>query len=55
MAEEICMVAWHPHLPDVVRNGTSKASGVAHVAELEGLKPENILVSGDELNGHGTL
>lgn len=50
LAEEIRMVAWHPHSSDVVRNGTSKASGVAHVAELEGLKPENILVFGDELN-----
>lgn len=50
LASDLRLVPWHPHSSDVIREGISKASGVAHVLEKEGLKPENVLVFGDELN-----
>ncbi|MGT2888249.1 bifunctional Cof-type HAD-IIB family hydrolase/peptidylprolyl isomerase [Streptococcus didelphis] len=50
LAEVLRLVRWHDNSSDVVLKGTSKALGVAKVAEHLGLKPENILVFGDELN-----
>ncbi|MGT2667715.1 bifunctional Cof-type HAD-IIB family hydrolase/peptidylprolyl isomerase [Streptococcus rifensis] len=48
--KDLRLVRWHPNSSDVVLTETSKAVGVAKVAEKEGLKPENIMVFGDELN-----
>lgn len=50
LAEQLRLVRWHDHSSDVVLKGTSKALGVSKVVEHLGLKPENILVFGDELN-----
>ncbi|MFC3931729.1 bifunctional Cof-type HAD-IIB family hydrolase/peptidylprolyl isomerase [Streptococcus dentapri] len=50
LAEQLRLVRWHDHSSDVVLKGTSKALGVAKVVEHLGLKPENVLVFGDELN-----
>lgn len=50
LAEHLRLVRWHDHSSDVVLKGTSKALGVSKVVEHLGLKPENILVFGDELN-----
>ncbi|EHJ52352.1 Cof-type HAD-IIB family hydrolase [Streptococcus macacae] len=71
LSKDIRFVRWHVNSSDVVKNGTSKASGLAHVLDKAGLKPENILFFGDgpndvEMfdyvglkiamgNGHGTL
>ncbi|EPW97166.1 bifunctional Cof-type HAD-IIB family hydrolase/peptidylprolyl isomerase [Streptococcus agalactiae] len=48
--EHLRLIRWHDHSSDVVLKGTSKALGVSKVVEHLGLKPENILVFGDELN-----
>lgn len=44
------MVRWHQYSSDVVAKDMSKALGVAQVLEREGLKPEQVLVFGDQLN-----
>ena len=50
LEEHLRLVRWHPHSSDVVLTNGSKASGVATVVEHLGLKPENVMVFGDELN-----
>lgn len=50
LAASLRLVRWHPHSSDVVPTEGSKAAGVAKVVEHLGLKPENVLVFGDELN-----
>lgn len=50
LRQELRLVRWHDHSSDVVLRGTSKALGVSKVVEHLGLKPENVLVFGDELN-----
>ena len=50
LAEQVRLVPWHIHSSDVVKNGVSKASGVAHVLDEEGLKPENVLFFGNGPN-----
>lgn len=50
LAEHLRLVRWHDNSSDVVLKGTSKALGVSKVVEHLGLKPENILVFGDERN-----
>ncbi|MET3557493.1 peptidyl-prolyl cis-trans isomerase B (cyclophilin B) [Streptococcus rupicaprae] len=50
LAQDLRMVRWHPNSSDVVIKDTSKALGVAQVLEALKLKPENVLVFGDELN-----
>ncbi|WP_159330757.1 bifunctional Cof-type HAD-IIB family hydrolase/peptidylprolyl isomerase [Streptococcus pyogenes] len=50
LAEHLRLVRWHDNSSDVVLKGTSKALGVSKVVDHLGLKPENILVFGDELN-----
>ncbi|KGR72216.1 bifunctional Cof-type HAD-IIB family hydrolase/peptidylprolyl isomerase [Streptococcus phocae subsp. salmonis] len=50
LADHLRLVRWHDNSSDVVLKGTSKALGVSKVVEHLGLKPENILVFGDELN-----
>ncbi|WP_303974125.1 bifunctional Cof-type HAD-IIB family hydrolase/peptidylprolyl isomerase [Streptococcus merionis] len=50
LAQDLRLVRWHDHSSDVVLKGTSKALGVSKVVEHLGLKPENVLVFGDELN-----
>ena len=50
LSKDLRMVRWHPHSSDVVSAKGSKASGVQKVIEKLGLKPENLLVFGDELN-----
>lgn len=50
LAESLRLVRWHPHSSDVVPVGGSKATGVEKVVEYLNLKPENVLVFGDELN-----
>ena len=44
------LVRWHEHSSDVVPISGSKAAGVAKVVDQLGLKPENVMVFGDELN-----
>ena len=44
------MVRWHRYSSDVVPISGSKATGVEKVVEYLGLKPENVMVFGDELN-----
>ncbi|MBJ8349915.1 Cof-type HAD-IIB family hydrolase [Streptococcus zalophi] len=50
LSKDLRLVRWHKHSSDVVRKGISKASGLAKVLEKTGLKPENVLVFGDEKN-----
>ncbi|VTS20063.1 bifunctional Cof-type HAD-IIB family hydrolase/peptidylprolyl isomerase [Streptococcus pseudoporcinus] len=50
LAQHLRLVRWHDNSSDVVLKGTSKALGVSKVVDHLGLKPENILVFGDELN-----
>ena len=50
LASEIRLVPWHEHSSDVVKNGISKASGVAHVLESQNLKPINAMMFGDGPN-----
>ena len=50
LAKDIRFVRWHPNSSDVIQNGISKASGVAHVLEKENLLPENLLYFGDGPN-----
>ncbi|VTS16130.1 cyclophilin type peptidyl-prolyl cis-trans isomerase protein [Streptococcus pseudoporcinus] len=50
LAQYLRLVRWHDNSSDVVLKGTSKALGVSKVVDHLGLKPENILVFGDELN-----
>ena len=50
LQENLRLVSWHPHSSDVVRFEASKASGVSHLVNHLGLKPENVLVFGDGLN-----
>ena len=50
LSQDLCLVRWHDNSSDVVLRGTSKALGVSKVVEHLGLKPENVLVFGDELN-----
>lgn len=50
LADHLRLVPWHPHSSDVVLYNTSKASGVAHVLDKVGLKPENVLFFGDGPN-----
>ena len=47
LQENLRLVSWHPHSSDVVRFEASKASGVSHLVNHLGLKPENVLVFGD--------
>ncbi len=50
LAAEIRVVPWHEHSSDVVKNGISKASGVAHVLESQNWKPINAMMFGDGPN-----
>lgn len=50
LKNELRLVPWHQHSSDVVLYSTSKASGVGHVLDQLGLKPENLLVFGDGPN-----
>ena len=50
LSKQLRLVRWHPHSSDVVPVNGSKATGVKKVVEHLGLKPENVLVFGDELN-----
>lgn len=50
LLKDVRLVRWHPNSSDVIKNGISKASGVAHVLEKLGLEPENVLVFGDGPN-----
>ncbi|MEQ9764802.1 Cof-type HAD-IIB family hydrolase [Streptococcus sp. ZJ151] len=50
LAEQVRLVPWHVHSSDTVKLGISKASGLDHVLEKEGLKPENVLFFGDGPN-----
>ncbi|AND79810.1 Cof-type HAD-IIB family hydrolase [Streptococcus pantholopis] len=50
LAKDVRFVRWHPNSSDVIKNGVSKASGVAHVLEKENLLPENLLYFGDGPN-----
>lgn len=50
LASTLRMVRWHGHSSDVVPISGSKAAGVAKVVDQLGLKPENVMVFGDELN-----
>ncbi|MFC3928348.1 Cof-type HAD-IIB family hydrolase [Streptococcus caprae] len=50
LAAEVRLVPWHEYSSDVVKNGISKASGVAEVLAREGLKPENAMMFGDGPN-----
>ncbi|MEW4355265.1 Cof-type HAD-IIB family hydrolase [Streptococcus pneumoniae] len=50
LSDKLRLVRWHEHSSDVVAVDGSKAVGVAKVVEHLGLKPENVLVFGDELN-----
>lgn len=50
LAAEIRLVPWHEHSSDVVKNGISKASGVAHVLESQNWKPINAMMFGDGPN-----
>ena len=50
LSANLRLVRWHPNSSDVVSIAGSKATGVQKVIEKLGLKPENLLVFGDELN-----
>ena len=50
LASTLRLVRWHEHSSDVVSISGSKAAGVAKVVDQLGLKPENVMVFGDELN-----
>lgn len=50
LLKDVRLVRWHANSSDVIKNGISKASGVAHVLEQLNLKPENVLVFGDGPN-----
>lgn len=50
LGKELRSVRWNAMSSDIVLKEASKASGVAKVVEQLGLKPENVLVFGDELN-----
>ena len=50
LASTLRLVRWHEHSSDVVPISGSKATGVAKVVDQLGLKPENVMVFGDELN-----
>lgn len=50
LAKEVRLVPWHEHSSDVVKNGISKASGVAHVLESQQLTPDNAMMFGDGPN-----
>ncbi|SUN76642.1 Cof family protein [Streptococcus massiliensis] len=50
LAAHLRAVRWHPISCDIVPQTGSKAAGVAKVMEHLGLKPENLLVFGDEVN-----
>ena len=50
LASTLRMVRWHEHSSDVVPISGSKAAGVVKVVDQLGLKPENVMVFGDELN-----
>ena len=50
LLKDVRLVRWHPNSSDVIKNGISKASGVARVLEKLGLKAENVLVFGDGPN-----
>ena len=50
LAEHLRLVRWHPISSDVVPLEGSKAMGVEKVLEHLKLKPQNLLVFGDELN-----
>ena len=50
LASTLRLVRWHEHSSDVVPISGSKAAGVVKVVDQLGLKPENVMVFGDELN-----
>ena len=50
LSSTLRLVRWHEHSSDVVPISGSKAAGVAKVVDQLGLKPENVMVFGDELN-----
>ncbi|EJN95176.1 bifunctional Cof-type HAD-IIB family hydrolase/peptidylprolyl isomerase [Streptococcus ratti] len=50
LAKDIRFVRWHPNSSDVIKNGVSKASGLAHVLKRVHLTPQNVLFFGDGLN-----
>lgn len=50
LAGDLRLVRWHENSSDVVLTDTSKAQGIEQVAKQLKLKPENILVFGDEKN-----
>lgn len=50
LSEQLRLVRWHPNSSDVVLTDTSKASGVEQVVNLLNLKPEQVMVFGDERN-----
>lgn len=50
LKEDVRLVRWHENSSDVIKNGISKASGLAHVLKKVHLKPENVLFFGDGPN-----
>ncbi|TAA09555.1 bifunctional Cof-type HAD-IIB family hydrolase/peptidylprolyl isomerase [Streptococcus parasuis] len=50
LQEDLRTVRWDAISSDIVLKDSSKAAGVAKIVEKLGLKPENVLVFGDELN-----
>lgn len=50
LSDQLRLVRWHEHSSDVILTATSKALGIQQIAKKLKLKPENILVFGDEKN-----
>lgn len=50
LSDNLRFIRWNKHAYDVVASGMSKAIGVAAVLKKLKLKPENLLVFGDEAN-----
>ncbi|MCU9533498.1 Cof-type HAD-IIB family hydrolase [Streptococcus sp. CSL10205-OR2] len=50
LSDNLRLIRWHKNSSDVVIKETSKALGLAKVLETLDLKPENVLVFGDEKN-----
>ena len=50
LRQYVRLVRWHENSSDVIKNGVSKASGLAHVLKKVHLKPQNVLFFGDGLN-----
>ena len=50
LVDKVRQVRWHPHSSDIVPISGSKADGVNRVLKQLGLRPENVMNFGDELN-----